>query len=217
VSDDIDLSIEKKERELQPLRSGMEALKEEFIRETCLFAAEWFQKTAKQYIAKYPNIMLSLSQEQVARMKEKIDNLTRNAPETVGEVLENPLLWWHINPRSNDSIEQYAQVANKYPELLDRAVRQALGPLGLVLEEFKFHVSTNRNLGSFDEFWFAEAVGSKEIVPSYPHLLPWSDDMQDSIRHYNLAYIKALKLFHEIQLLRDEKKRLEALTRWDSA
>ena len=217
MSEEISREIDKKEGELRPLRSQMAELEEQFIRTTSVFAAEWFQKTAKQYIAKYPNIILSLSEEEVSRMKREIDDLTSNAPQKVREVLENPLLWWHIKPSTTSSKDQYLQLLGKYPEILDQAIREALGLLGLVLEEFKFHVSTRPNMGTFDEFWFAQPPGCQEPFPSYPHLLTWSQEMQDIIRLYDSNYSKALKKFKEIQLLKDEKKRLEALNRWDSA
>ena len=216
LGEKLDLAIQQKEEQLLPLNLRMSELKDQFIKETSRFAIAWYPKTAKQYIAKYPNIMLGLSEEQVTRMKTEIDSLTMDGPKKVREVLDNPVLWWHLNLNTNSSIERYTQLASKYPEALDQAVRQALGPLGLILEEFKFHVSTNRNRGTFDEFWFAEAIGRQETVPSYPHLLTWSDDMEDTIRQYNSAYTKAMKIFHEIQLLKDEKKKLQALTRWDN-
>jgi len=41
--------------------------------------------------------------------------------------------------------------------------------------------------------------------------------MQDTIREYNAQFTEAITLYNEIQKLKEEKKRQEALTRWDSA
>lgn len=216
MSEEIEKLIESKEAELAPLRSHMEQLKTQFIKETIRFASEWYRKTAKQYITKYPEITLSLSQEKIATMKAKINELGKNSEKTVKDVLDNPVLWWHQKPRLHDSIEQYKQVADKYPEILDQAVRQALGFLGVILEEYKFHVNASGNIGTFEEFWFAEGVGSQRTVPCYPHLLKWTEEMQDIIREYDAVYVEAMAVYSEIELLREEKKRQEALNRWDS-
>ena len=216
VSEDIDMAIQQKEEELLPLRSRMETLKTKFIKQTINFTAEWYNKTAKQYITRYPEVTLSMSEEKIAKMKTKINELVENTPKTVKQVLDDPVLWWHMRPRLHDSIEQYRQVADKYPEIIDRAVRQVLGVLGVILEQYRFHVIASGNTGSYQEFWFAQAVGSRETVPCYPHLLSWTKEMQDTIREYDALYVKAMELFNEIQLLKEEKKRQEALTRWDS-
>ena len=199
-----------------PLRSRMEELKEQFIIETSNFAGEWYKKTAKQYIAKFPEITLGMSEEKIGKMKTEINRLVKNTDKTVREVLNSPVLWWHMEPRLHDSIEQYTQVADKYPEILDCAVRQVLGFLGVILEKYRFHVIASGSPGTYEEFWFAQAVGTQTTVPSYPHLVSWTEDMQETVREYDTLYVKAMAVFNEIQLLKEEKKRQQALTRWDS-
>jgi hypothetical protein len=216
MSGNTDILIEEKEAELLPLRSRMEQLKEEFTKETVRFASEWYRKTANQYVAKYPEVTLSLKQEQISIMKSKINELTRNTEKTVTTTLDNSVLWWHMKPSLHDSIDRYKQVGDKYPEILDRAIRQALGVLGVVLEEFRFHVTASGNTGTYQEFWFAQAVGNQHTVPYYPHLLKWTGEMQDTVREYNAIYVKAVAVHGEIQQLKEEKKRQEALKRWDS-
>ena len=69
MSEEIDALIETKEKELSPLCSRMEKLRGEFAHETAEFASEWYRKTAKNYISKYPLVALSLKQEKIAIMK----------------------------------------------------------------------------------------------------------------------------------------------------
>ena len=194
----------------------MEELKIEFTEETVDFASEWYKKTAKEYITKYPEVALKMSIEKIGKMKDKVNELVKNAEKIVKGEFDNPALWWHRKPRLRDSIFQYKQVADQYPEVLAQAVRHVLGRLGIVLEEFGFHVTTNSNTGTYQEFWFENLEGSKQTVPCYPHVLAWTKEMQDTIREYDAQYTQAIKLFDEIQLLKDEKKIQEALTRWDS-
>jgi hypothetical protein len=86
----------------------------------------------------------------------------------------------------------------------------------MVLEEYGFHVTTSSNMGAYKEFWFEHPIGGEQTVPCYPHLLGWSEEMQDIIREYDAQFTKAIMLYNEIQQLKEEKKRQEALTRWDS-
>ena len=52
----------------------MEEFKTEFIKETADFASEWYGKTAKEYVTKYPEVTLNMSEEKLAKMKTKITN-----------------------------------------------------------------------------------------------------------------------------------------------
>jgi predicted DNA binding CopG/RHH family protein len=216
MSEETDILIERKEAELLPLRSRMEELKTEFTKQTVDFAFKWYRKTAKEYITKYPEITLNMSEEKIANMKAKVNELVKNAEKIVRDELDNPALWWHQKPNLHDPIDQYKQVADKYPEILDHAVRHILGHLGMVLEEFGFHVTTSSNTGAYKEFWFELPIGGKQTVPCYPHLLSWTEEMQDTIREYDAQFTQAITLYNEIQQLKEEKKRQEALTRWDS-
>ena len=216
VSEEIDLLIERKEAELLPFRSRMEELRIEFTKEIIRFAADWYRKTAKEYVLKYHEVTLRMGAEKIAVMKAKVDELVRNTEKRVRGELDNPELWWHQKPHLHDSIEQYKQVADRYPEILDRAVRRAIGYLGIILEESGFHVTASGNTGTYGEFWFERPVVGTRPIPSYPHLLKWSETMQDIIREYNAQFEEAIILYTEIHQLKEEKKKQEALTLWDS-
>jgi predicted DNA binding CopG/RHH family protein len=215
LSDEIAVQIQRRETEFLPLCSRMEEFKIQFIIETVSFASEWYRKTAKEYVSKYPDVTLSMSEEKIAQMKTKINVLVVNAEKTVKDELDNSALWWHQKPHLHNSIEQYTQISDKYPELLDHAIRRILGPLGVILEEFRFHVTAGGNAGSYQEFWFEHRTGTEQTIPYYPHLLKWTEEMQETIRKYNAQFIQASTLFNEIQQLKEQKKRQEAITRWE--
>ena len=217
MSKEINGLLERIEAELSSIRSRMEELKGQFIKETVDFASKWYRKTAKDYITKYPDVALNMTQEKIAAMKARVNELVKDAEKIVKRELDNPALWWHLEPHLHDSIDRYQQVADKYPEVLDVAVRRALGHLGFVLEEFGFHVTASGNKSTYYyEFWFEHQVDTRETVPCYPHLLSWTDEMQDTIRQYNAQYLDAIKLYNDIQRLKEEKKRQEALKLWDT-
>jgi hypothetical protein len=217
LSGDIDVQIEKKEAELSVFLRCMEELKGEFINETIHFASEWYKKTAKEYVTKYPEVTLTLKEPQITRMKIQVNELISDTEKIVQAEFGNSALWWHQKLRLHESMDLYLQVADRYPEILDRAVRHVLGRLGLILEEYRFNVSPNSVIGSYKEFWFEKTGGEGSIsVPSYPHLLKWSLEMQQTIQKYNAQYEKAMILYGEIQKFKEEKKKQEALDRWDS-
>ena len=214
---EIDVQIERIEAELFPLCERMEELKWKFIKETVIFAREWYKKTIKEYISKYPEVTLNMKEAKMVLMKNQVNELVRETETIVRDKLEKPILWWHQRPRLHDSIEQYLQVADKYPEILDRAVRYALGRLGLILEEYAYNVAASSNKGSFLEFWFDHPLGADSAsVPYYPHLLKWSEEMQEIVHEYNAMYLKAIAVFEKVQILKDEKKRQQAMNRWDT-
>ena len=216
MGEEIDSLIKSKEAELLPFYSRMGEIKNQFIKETILFAAEWYRKTAKDYVAKYSQVTLGLSSETIVEMKVRVDDLAKNAEKIVKDELDIPALWWHEEPHLLDSIDRYKQVADRYSEVLDHALRRALGYLGVILEEFGYNVVASGDSASYKEFWFEHLPESRQIVPFYPHILKWSEEMQQEIREYDSQYVLARELYIDLHKLKEEKKRQQALTRWDS-
>jgi hypothetical protein len=155
-----------------------------------------------------------MGNEQILRMKTQIRNLISNTENTVKQILEKPNLWWHLSPSAQSALNLYLQADTKYPIILDQAVRQILGRLGEILQEFKFHVSVRENYGSYHEYWYV--VSPAGIVTCYPHLLQWTNAMQETISDYNDEYVRARAIFKEIELIKEQRKREEALSKWDS-
>ncbi len=220
--DTIEILIEEKEKELRPLRARMDELSLQFIDHTIKFASKWYEETAKEYVTKYPEITLSMSKEKLADMKAKVTSLARNAGKPVKTALSNPQIWWHLEPGLHD-ISQYEQlgndqVGNRFPEKIDNPVRRALGELGAILEQSGFNVTTDPFMkAAYPEFWFSHPQGEgTQAQPYYPHLLVWSEEMQDTLQKYNGQFKKAIRLFNEIQRLKDEQKKRQARDLWDS-
>jgi len=197
----------------------MEQLRLQFVNETIGFAALWFEEKAKEYATKKHDVTMNLRKEQLAQMKAQVSNLAINADHIVRDALEDPKFWWHLTPHVNAAAAAYEQlgndrVGNKFPEVLDKPVRRALGELGSILEQFGYGVTTNGNKGSFPEFWFEESRSG--VHPYFPHLLEWSEEMQNTIMTYDGPYKQAIVLFEEITMLKEEKKRREAAALWNS-
>ncbi len=224
MSEKLDLLIQEKEAELSPIRSRMEELRLQFVNDTTKFAAKWYGETAKQYVTKNPETTLKLSREKLFQMKAKVNNLVQNAEKITKNPLSDPKVWWHLAPRKHDTSSLYDQlgddkVGNKFPAIVDKAVRRALGELGTVLEQFGYRVTTAGALeGYYPEYWFEYPEGPDSPArPFFPHLLEWSEDMQYTIQKYSGQFKKAIVLFNEIEKLKEEKKKRQALELWDSA
>jgi vacuolar-type H+-ATPase subunit H len=217
MDEDLDMKIKQKEAEFSPFIRRMEELKGKFIEETIHFASEWYRKTAKEYVIKYPEVLLSLKEPQAAQMKTQVSELVKNTEKTVKTEMNNPALWWHQKPRLHESIKLYLQISEQPPEILDRAVRHVLGHLGEILEEYNFNVSASGTTSSYKEFWFDRPLGvGATATPSYPHLLTWSREMQQIIQEYSVQYVKATPVYAELYVLREEKKKQQATDLWES-
>jgi hypothetical protein len=222
MSGDLDLLISKKEEALQSLCIPMEELRLQFIRDTTNFASKWYEETAKEYVVKNPEISLRMSRETIASMKAKVINLAKNAGKVVNAALSSKSTWWHMEPSLYGSA-QYEQTGNsrvghKFPEKVDKPVRRALGELGTVLEQYGFNVATNPAMKTgYPEFWFTASEGKGgEAQPYYPHVLIWSQEMQNTLQKYNDLFLQAIALFNEIQKLKDERTKLQTTQLWDS-
>jgi hypothetical protein len=219
---DLDDLIRKKEGELQPFLLRMEALRRQFVDDVTKFVAQWYEDKAKEYATKKPEITLNLGKEQLVHMKTKVGDLAKDSGKIVTAALSDPSFWWHQTPHVNAPPSAYEQlgndqVGNKFPEVLDKPIRRALGELGSVLEQFGYGVTTGAMKSSYPEFWFECPEGDEtDMRPFFPHLFEWSEAMQETIAKYDVEYKKAIAVFDEITSLEEEKKKQEAKALWDS-
>ncbi len=211
----LDALSQNKEEALLSFYSRMENLRLEFAQETVDFAKEWYEKTARLYVTKFIEVTSKMSEKRLYFMKVRVNELIKGANDIVEFELSNPELWWHKRPKAICSVSLYTQAGNKYPEILDRAVRHILGSLGAVLEAFGYNVTTQGNSMVFPEFWF-DSTNGQRIVPYYPHTLEWSKNMQITIAKYNEQYTQALELFKEVQELKNQNKQMQVGVLWDS-
>lgn len=222
MSEDLDHIIKEKENEFIRLQSRMEELRLQFINDTIIFTQQWYEEMAKHYVTKYSNITLSFSKEKLAKMKAKVKNLVLNSEKIVKDALSDKKIWWHQDPILHASFSLYeqlgnVQIGNKYPRILDKPIRRALGELGAILEEYGYNVTTRVFLkSSYREFWFISEEEGTEAPPYFPHLLDWSEEMQETLRKYNVLFKRAIVLLNEIQVNRDEKKKRQIASLWDS-
>ena len=221
MSEKLEDIVKAKESELLSLCKVMQEIKIRFINETTLFAAEWYERTSKQYVTRYSEVTLTLDMDKLANLKRKVKNLRQDANVFVEKALSEKNIWWHENPDLHASVSQYdllgnQQVGSKYPEVVDRAVRFALGELGVILEEFGYNVATSVSFKPYQEFWFhTEQDRKKRFRPYFPHSLDWSEGMQETMRKYCDVFKKAILLLGEIQATKEEIKRRQIMDLWD--
>lgn len=218
MSEDLDLLIQSKETELDPLLLRMDELRLLFVDQVVMFAAKWFEDTARFYVLKRSEVTLNMGKERLFEMKTRVKILVKNSGKIVKEALSDPKFWWHKEPHKDVSLFQYEQIEKKFPELLDKPIRRALGHLGVIFEEFGYGVTVvSTHSKPSPEYWFIYPEGPDDAPsPYFPHLLVWSEEMQRIIMRYNELYKQALGLFIEIHKLKEEKERRKAHELWDS-
>jgi hypothetical protein len=218
MSEDLDLLIQNKETELDPLLLRMDELRLLFVDQVVMFAAKWFEETAQFYVLKRSEVTLNMGKERLFEMKTRVKMLVKNSGKIAKEALSDTKFWWHKEPSKDVSLFQYEQIEKKFPELLDKPIRQALGHLGVILEEFGYGVTVvSTHSKPCPEYWFIYPEGPDDAPsPYFPHLLDWSEEMQRTMRRYNELYKQALGLFIEIHKLKEEKERRKAIELWNS-
>lgn len=217
----IDATMNQMDRELTFLQTQMESLSQQFIQETATFASEWYQKTIVAYLVKNSKTAPPLNKQSLILMKNQVNTLLRNSKQIVNKAFSRPNVWWHKNPTVNIAINAYDQLGNqnigrKYPATVDDCVRITLGELGVILERFGFNVTTKRQASDYREYWFLDLDGNNSSYPYFPHLLEWSEEMQDTLFRYNVFFKRARALFSQIEELRDAKRRQELTEIWQT-
>ncbi|NLE04494.1 MAG: hypothetical protein GX638_06815 [Crenarchaeota archaeon] len=219
----LDISLHQKEQEFCSIKWRMEELRILFINELTEFAANWYLESARQYVTKHPEITLNLSKDKLASLKSKVKSLTLNSYKIVKNAFSNPNIWWHHSLNLSDDLSQYELLENedvgkKFPVKIDVPVRCTLGELGAVLEQFGFYLTTIPALkASFPEFWILSTKNPSIMVhPYYPHVLNWSNEMQNLIQHYDTQFKQGIILLKSIEHLKHIKQQHHACKLWDS-
>lgn len=223
MSEDFDSLTQKKQAELDVLKSSMDDMRLQFIRNTTAFIAEWYEENAKIYVTTNSNITLNLGKERLGEMKLKVNELAKNASKIASEVLANPKIWWHLEPHNGQEfLSPYSQYGYSFPDILDKPIRRALGRLGSILEEYGYGVKTKpTHAGIPQSVWIEYTTDSTYPKPTaqpyYPLRLEWSQDMQDTVKQYNELYKQGIGLFREIENLQHQKKVKQSTDLWDSS
>ncbi len=221
MGEKLEETLATKESELLSLRSEMQKIKLQFVNDTSQFAAKWYEDTARQYITKYSDTSLKLPTQRFGDLKAKVRRAVADSKEISERALSQPGIWWHEKPELHTADTQYdhlgnQQVGDKYSEVIDSAVRVALGELGIILEEFGFNVRTTVTHGAHhQEYWFQRSE-EKTTSPYFPHMVEWSKAMKETLQEYNQLYKQALLKLQEIQMIKDEIERRKIIDLWDS-
>ena len=221
MAESIDTATINEQKELQSRKLEMEEVRQQFIKASAIFIAQWFNVTAKQYVCTDSQNTLELGRDRLSSMKFKLKNLTENAEKIVNEHLADQSLWWHLSFKGEDaSASSYLQYGNKCPAIIDKPIRKALGKLGVILEEYGYDVTTKTGGPARDDIsvWNNKNESPYPInpVPYYPNSVDWSMDMKNIMRKYNEIYKQAYDTYSSIKHLQQSKLNKQAADLWDS-
>jgi hypothetical protein len=220
VAENIDTSITYEQKELDLRKVEMESLRQQFIKASAVFFAQWYNVTTKHYVCKNSQNTLRLGKDKLSFMKIKLKILMDDADKIAREVFSDRSLWWHLAPKDEDGCASpYLQYGNNCPVIIDKPIRKALGKLGVILEEYGYAVTT-KGAGSDDELsvWNDKNVNPYPInpMPYYPDSIEWSKELKDIIKKYNEIYRQAYAAKSAIKRLQQSKSDKQAIDLWNS-
>ena len=220
TTENIEATITNKQKELELRKLELEESKQQFIKASAVFVAQWYNETAKRYVCTDPQNTLRLGRNELSHMKIKLKDLSDNAVGIANEFLSERSLWWHLAPKDEDNHSfSYEKYGNKCPDIIDKPIRKVLGKLGVLLEEYGYDVTT-KGAGSSDivSVWNNKNVSPYPInpVPYYPDSFDWSKDMQNMMRRYNEIYKQACDTYSDIKRLQQSKLAKQAADLWNS-
>lgn len=142
IIESIGTEITSKQKELAVRKLEMEALRQQFMKASAVFIAQWYIVTAKHYICKDSQNTLRLGRDELSSMKIKLKALTDDAERIANEFLSDHSSWWHLGSSCEDGYASpYVQYGNKCPDIIDKPIRKALGILAVILEEYGYDVT----------------------------------------------------------------------------
>ncbi len=208
--------IDQKLSELDALKQQMELVRQQFIQASAFFMARWFPAQARFQIESNAERTLSLEDNQLKELKEKVSALSNDAPDIAQRFLSDSKLWWHIEESEN---HYYDYNGNRPPDLIDKPVRLALGTLASVLEEYGYLKAQTSSRGDLDSWREWDKSGNYKLAggrPYYPQAVDWSPEMKGAMASYDQKMKDAMRIRKGIKELESEKKKAEASKRWDS-
>jgi len=221
MTEEFDAQIAAKQKELEAYKLDLEAIKQQFIKDSSAFIGNWYEETAKSHVISEAANTLKIGKEKLSEMKAKVRDLKANSEKIATETLSNPSLWWHLNPENKqlilNSYEQYG--TNKIPQILDKPLRMALGRLGAILEEYGFNVTMKPSHNTSRISWLdiSTYLYSQPPVPYYPLGFDCNNEMLVTLKSYDKIFKKAFSAYHEIERIQEEKQKLQASDLWGSA
>ena len=220
MAEEFDAQIAAKQRELEAYKLDLEAIKQQFIKDSSAFIGNWYDETAKNFVISESANTLKIGKESLSQMKLKVSELRANAENIATETLSNPSLWWHSNPENKvllcNSYEQYG--INRMPEIFDKPLRMALGRLGAILEEYGFNVTMKPSHNNSRISWLdlSTYLYSQPPVPYYPLGFDCNNEMLVTLKSYDKIFKRAFSAYHEIERLQQEKQKHQASDLWCS-
>jgi hypothetical protein len=216
----IDLSITSEQEKLEKYKTEMETIRQQFIKVTAAFFANWYNVTLRNHIIRGSQNTLIQGKDRLSQLKVKLKHLTDDAEKCANSFLSAPSLWWHLSPKEgDDNVSAYSQYGSKCPKIIDQPIRKGLGKLGVLLEEYGYNVATKG--GTYDDevsVWNNKNVSPYPTnpVPYFPDSLDWSLEMKDLMKRYNEVYKRAYEAYSNIKHLEQSKINKQATDLWDS-
>ncbi|MEO8612967.1 MAG: hypothetical protein ABI690_34055 [Chloroflexota bacterium] len=184
------------------LKSEMENIRQEFIKQSGVILRQWYKELSDKEIENEEAVTASLGTDQFNHLKQDINDLIEHADQVAMEFIGDETKWWHLNESDIYFVDFDATSPSLIiPLFIEMQLRLAVGKLGPILEKYGYRIKTQPNIASDKEYglWCEPYKPYQNpIRPMYPYslMLPrLSNEMR-----------KLLDQYHKYELLVQEAR-----------
>jgi hypothetical protein len=193
------------------LKSEMENIRQEFIRQSAVALRQWYREIAEREMARAEKVTASLSENNLIQLKQEINHLIEHADETAVDFVGDETGWWHLSGEHEAEFIYLEQTSppGLIPHIVEYKLRLALGKLGPILEKYHYPVRVKRNyvLDRENSVWCEpDAYDSpyrSRLRPFYPAppYLRLTDEMRKLLIQYHDQELLVQQARNEISRL----------------
>jgi hypothetical protein len=217
---DIDILIKEEHDKLNQFKSPSEKIRELLVVNLTIFIREWYEGTAREYVAGKVDITEKLGEERLKQMKEKVLQLIKDAEKIANEELSDCRLWSVFDPSNIPGIvakHKFSEADSNGAAILEGLIKQgaleevirfALGRIIPILQEFGYPAIHEKLL----------CTKCDGIVTHlrYPYRLDLPKELEYIIKQYQELRREAMRVHTRIHNLQEEKRNKKARDLWDS-
>lgn len=201
--------IEGVESSLELAQEMLVLPRQDFIAACSDFIQQWYFDHTDEYVEMQPQNTKSLGRERLSELKAKVRELQTGAATTIIELIDDDQLWWSLTR------ECVFPTKSDRPHQFNRPLRLAAGRLAPVLEEFGYLEA--RGPSAWRERNRRRTDVAVDVArPYFPGRLEWSEAMIDAAAEYNEVTKRCEEYLRDIEDLKEQKSRAEALELWHS-
>lgn len=206
-----DARIAQAQREIDGVRSRMEAVTRDFVSETKGFAAQWMRDQVHKSFVAQSDTSKAMDKDRVASLKADLETLAQQVPGLVEQELLQDELWPHRRQSFRGTSDDYMEFfsgGRRAPERIDLKIRRVVGHAGRLLSKY--------GLAKLDT-QFGDWKRQHDNTLIYATSLEISPQMLDILKSYTSLVQEYTKARYQVERAEREKAEAEAADLWNRA